>query len=315
MPGAPSQRRLIIGAAVGYGWASIAPFVLSLRASGYAGDVCLLVGKLSAGDQSHLSQNNICTIRASALSPRAHPRLLNVLFNRRFKKLYRTVPDWIDQLPIPKNAKLRLGFSYGTRLSHILCARFLHSFRLLRSPAAAQYDEIFLSDVRDVVFQADPFPYPINAPQCFALEDPSVTLGSEPHNRRWLGDIYGYGESNRLYNRPISCAGTTYGTRAGILEYLDAMTSSIIRTLHSVAGRPGYDQGLHNHLIATGQFPHARLVPNGEGPVLTIQEMDPARIQLHTDGVRDQAGRLIPVLHQYDRNQLLRDHFLRRFGS
>ena len=57
------------------------------------------------------------------------------------------------------------------------------------------------------------------------------------------------------------------------------------------------DQGVHNYVIHKGLVPRARLVANGEGPVLTaglMEEDDAVRL------FRERAGS-IRVVHQYDR--------------
>jgi hypothetical protein len=61
-----------------------------------------------------------------------------------------------------------------------------------------------------------------------------------------------------------------------------------------------HDQGVHNTLILNGLMPDAKLIPNGQGRVLTMGGMTPPSPE--ADGrLRLPDGRLPAVLHQYDR--------------
>lgn len=85
--------------------------------------------------------------------------------------------ELLDPLP-----QLELGF-------HPFIARFF-MFRSLLGLRSGAYDQVMLTDVRDVLFQSDPFAVPRRKPVTLALEHQSIV--SEPnYNARWLREVYG----------------------------------------------------------------------------------------------------------------------------
>lgn len=167
---------------------------------------------------------------------------------------------------------------------------------------ARSCSRILLSDVRDVVFQRDPFDFPWPDGLNAVLEDRRATVGSCPFNSRWVREHLGADALAAMADKPVSCSGTTVGDRAAVLHYLDAMT----RLLHPPAtgkGMAGYDQGVHNHLLHSGQVT-ASLHDNA-GPILTLAQTqgEPA-----VDGqgrILNEAGVPALAVHQYDRKPAL----------
>ena len=87
------------------------------------------------------------------------------------------------------------------------------------------YDNVMLSDLRDVVFQSDPFGRPLPADIVFARE--RRRIAEERINRNWIADVYGDAAADNLRDFEVSCSGTTFGTAAGMLRYLVAMTTEL----------------------------------------------------------------------------------------
>ena len=165
----------------------------------------------------------------------------------------------------------------------------------------AAYERVFLTDVGDVLFQDDPFARAPAGDLVVAMEDPAATIGGCPANSLWIRTRYGDGTLAQLAGRPISCSGTTLGTRRAIVEYLDQLLAQAHpRHLRDLPKEiRGLDQGMHNALLHTGRLPRA--VPSANGDfVLTIGHMPDASIALRDDGV-GLAGRerLPAVVHQY----------------
>jgi len=68
------------------------------------------------------------------------------------------------------------------------------------------------------------------------------------------------------------CSGTTIGTRAAMLKYLEAMYGEMkvwINDRKCHYGINGDDQSIHNYLFYTGQLPFAQSIPNRVGIVNT----------------------------------------------
>ena len=152
-----------------------------------------------------------------------------------------------------------------------------------------------LVDVRDVIFQDQPFTLLPAAPLVAFLEDEKI--GDCGFNTHWIETFYGPGRAAELASRTISCSGTTGGTRAGLLRYLGLMCRDI------AAAAPkrliGGDQAVHNHLL-NGEMPDAVLVPNRTGTVQSLHHQK--------ELIFDSLGRLLnidrrvcPVVHQIDR--------------
>lgn len=295
-----SPRQLVLATAVGYGWPQVAPFILSLRRTGYAGDILLLVGPLSREDRRQLLAHRVTLRRVQPIF-RALPAVLRKkLASRKLRRLHALLPWLQTHAPLPADwARLAAGWA-GHHFQHIAVARFSHYYAFLRRHAR-NYDRVMTTDVRDVVFQADPFSWPSTAPLEFFLEHRASVLGREWFNSNWIREAYGEKILARLADHRISCSGITYGTTKSMLEYLGRMTDELVRTLPTFAGVFG-DQGPHNYLIWTGAFPTGRVIENFEGPVFTGHNVPEEELQFAASGhLLDRQGRVIPVLHQFDR--------------
>jgi hypothetical protein len=185
-------------------------------------------------------------------------------------------------------------------------ARHLRYYEYLVSLPAG-VEAVMLTDTRDVVFQRDPFDFDIDGRlNCF-LEDLRFTLGSEPVNSGWVVSAFGEGGLERIADRPISCAGVTVGPVDAVVSYLETMVEWLTRVLPNPWH--GSDQAVHNYVIHTNVVSNVRLVPNGQGPVLTMGLMP----QDITDNALVGADGLpINVLHQYDRHPSIEELLLDR---
>jgi hypothetical protein len=80
------------------------------------------------------------------------------------------------------------------------------------------------------------------------------------------------------------------------------MVRELLRVLPRTAGTAFIDQAVHNHLLWTAAFKDVATIENGAGPVFTMHGVLPAGIRSTSDGhLADGEGRIIPVLHQFDR--------------
>lgn len=165
-----------------------------------------------------------------------------------------------------------------------------------------EYANVMISDLRDVLFQADPFARPLPADLVFAQE--RITLGDCPVNRSWLIQAYGEAMADNLRHCMVSCSGTTFGTARGMQQYLTAM-------IHEMAGRPipilgGMDQGVHNYVTRMRPMQNA-FCDAGDTIVSTMNYMPDEAMSIDQRGVLID-GRLVPVIHQWDRKEKLRQY-------
>ncbi|MBN2312203.1 MAG: hypothetical protein JXR94_24705 [Candidatus Hydrogenedentes bacterium] len=197
-------------------------------------------------------------------------------------------------------------------------SRYLVYRRFLES-LGDSVTNVMLTDVRDVLFQRDPFDFARDDALCCFLEDPSVTLKSCPHNAIWFLNAYGSEALTELGDHRVSCSGTTIGPAWRIREYTARITGELLAMSRRKPGitqaLAGVDQAAHNYLIRTGQLEGVRLFENGSGPVLTLGHVEPEAIRFTEDGyVADAAGGAVNVLHQYDRHPELARRLVDRFG-
>jgi hypothetical protein len=177
--------------------------------------------------------------------------------------------------------------------SNIKFQRYFAYREILR--ARPDISRAMLVDVRDVFFQGDPFLLLSEGSLVAFLED--ETIGNCVFNTQWLETIYGHDRTVELASHTISCSGTTGGTRAGLLHYLDLMCREI--TAAAPKQMLSGDQGIHNHLLYS-ELPEAVLVPNRTGAVQTLHHQkeftfDSSGQLLNID------RRICPVVHQVDR--------------
>ena len=77
-----------------------------------------------------------------------------------------------------------------------------------------RFERVLLSDVRDVIFQLNPFDYTWPDGINCTLEDRRVTIGKCPYNSHWIREHLGQKALAEIENKPISCSGTTVADRS-----------------------------------------------------------------------------------------------------
>lgn len=158
---------------------------------------------------------------------------------------------------------------------------------------------VLLTDVRDVVFQRDPFGFPWPAGLNAVLEDRRMTIGDCPHMERWVRGHLGPGVFEALRSRPISCSGTLLGEAAEVLAHLERLCDRLLPFTPG-PGMAGYDQGVHNLLLQLDPPPRLTFHDNA-GPVLTLGYMEgEPRLDAAGDAL-NAAGVPAVMVHQYDR--------------
>lgn len=267
------SRTLVMGLAAHYGATELAPFVLSLRQSGYTGDIALLTYGCSAETAEFLRAHRVRMIPFTGLA--AMPMSMNSA--RMFRYL-----DWFIEL-------------------------------FLNAPAEIDYGRILLTDIRDVVFQGDPFARAPVGRVLFFLES-NRTIGECAINGDWMTRAYGPAVARELSDQPVSCAGTVMGTPDGLLEYLAHMVRDIIAVppQHRFSG---VDQAIHNVILARRLVEGSVAVENG-GTVMTVPTAESTGLHLLDDGlIANPDGSISAVVHQYDRDAHIRSAIERRYSA
>lgn len=289
---------LILSAADGYEWEDLRPFVESLRATGYDGEVHF-VGRLSAETVSALAAAGVGVTRPRWLRFKVrgktwhpyNPRTTRLRW--RSQPLYRHVVRALSLLaPDRKRAQQRLT----GLISNIEVARHFWYHDYL-APRQELYRNVMLTDVRDVLFLGDPFDFDIGETAHFFLEEEGRTLGSQVNNTGWIVGAYGQSGLDELRHRPISCAGVTIGSAPAIVGYLETMIAELMKLSRQFHGM---DQGVHNYVVHHGLAPGA-VTGNSEGPVLTVGIMEEAAAV----ALLSSRAEMVKVVHQYDRHPAL----------
>ena len=158
-----------------------------------------------------------------------------------------------------------------------------------------------LADVRDVIFQSDPFALLGPGEDCVFFEE-SREVGSCAINRGWIDRMFGPDAWRAFGEQKIICAGTILGTRNGLLRFLDAFVDGVMRARRFDPDfHGGFDQGIVNFVVRSGAVSDSSLRRNGEGIWTGRTDGDVARI----DGqgrvvLRDSSP--VAVVHQFDRD-------------
>jgi hypothetical protein len=294
-------RNVIMGFATHLPAEHFVPFVQSARHACFDGRICIFTAQMTERDKSELARAGCEVLDVEPLHPPvASDALVSALRRLKHTRGLRKHYPRIYALAMrlfryrPGSAALR---DAEFRLQGAQALRYEHYHRFLE--ANPDIEQVLISDVRDVVFQASPFDPPIDGLEVF-LEPPHMLMRRPGFNSTWYTTLYGDVELARFGNRIVSCSGVTAGTRAAMMAYTAAM-------IEAVAGMQlplgPHDQAIHNRLLHLDAVPH-RAFQNGTGRVLTMGEMK--RLDFDDEGFVVQAdGRRPPVLHQYDRHVAL----------
>ncbi len=201
---------------------------------------------------------------------------------------------WFFSSAAPRFAKMRLAhavFHLNYR-RHILYLEFLEK-------RAADFDRILLADCKDVFFQADPFAWNWTAGVHFCLEEAHHRMGDDPVHREWISRLFGPSVIESHAQRVPACAGTTFGDMAGMRQYLELMVTTTMQTLEYGKLACG-DQVVHNYILIQKLMSNITVHENRRGPVLTMAVMKEADLKMDAQGVLNDDGVLVPVLHQYN---------------
>ena len=312
------ERTIVMGSAVGLATEQILPFLISVRNCGYRGDVALFVNRRVARG-----------LRRQALSARVRlvPVATVVPFN--FARIRQNKLAWSTWIAVHTvgwavlRALGRLPSVFAARgrlqrlLARLICtpmeARFLHFREFLESEP---YDRVLLTDVRDVLFQSDPFSQLPTAGLAVSIETRSYTIATERHNRDWMRDAYGMPVLDRIGGNPPSCVGVTYGGGEAISSYLDRMVDEILHLRGRVARQGGADTAIHNFLLWTNQLGTALLLETLGSAVATLNEVPEEDLELDPEGrLLNRDGSRPSVLHQYDRQPKVAPHLLQSLAS
>lgn len=259
---------LILGTVENYDFYQIEPFLVTLRQSGFAGHLCLFAGP-------GISRRTIDRIRRGGAEV--------IAYGPDFPFVGDPHPDSPKSLPNP---------IYIFNYRHFL----YYDYLLKRGDAFAN---VLITDVKDVVFQDDPFARPVEDRIHVAMESRAIPIGDCYWTSSWILAGYESEALERVKDKEISCAGTTLAPVPLMKRYLQLMLAEIEAMKDAFACA---DQAAHNLLLHAGKLEPTRRLYNFEGPVLTVgteadYQLDAQRRLVNRD------GSVIAIVHQYDRHR------------
>jgi len=182
-------------------------------------------------------------------------------------------------------------------------------FKYLEFLHKNEYSKVFLTDVRDVVFQKNPFDeLPNDNFLFFFEEDRSEVIGNNTYTDYWITQSFGETVLSELNGNPIICSGTTFGSYKNILFYLIKMNNllNVIKIQKPETYKIiGLDQGVHNYIAYKENelFNGFKIKENGDivATVGITSENNPNDITIKDD-VLYLKDYYPAIVHQYDRN-------------
>jgi hypothetical protein len=266
-PDRAGPQDLILGTVEYYDFYEFRRFLMTLRQTSFRGHVCLFVGP-------GISRRTIKKIRQYDVEI--------VRYRGAFPFVADPHPEAPRSLPEPIYVfNYRHFFYYDYLLKH-----------------GRKFRNVLITDVKDVVFQRDPFGLPISDRIHVAMENPDIPVGACPWTSQWILAGYPPTVLEALRNADLSCAGTTIAPVPQMMRYLELMLAEIavMKDAHECA-----DQAAHNLLLHEGKLDRVERLRNFEGPILTVGT-EPTYELNKNDELINRDGSVIAVVHQYDRH-------------
>ena len=176
-----------------------------------------------------------------------------------------------------------------------MCADFLEQ-------CGASYEQVFITDTRDVIFQSDIFK-PFKNFQSwlgYATEADDIrgTKTGDKVNYEWLESCFGKDAANSLLDKKIICCGTVIGTIAEMKIFCRIMWEALKgETIF------GHEQATMNYLVYKNLLPIENLLEiDVDGEIFTMALAD--EFSVHGENIL-RGGKIPAVVHQYDRHKEL----------
>ncbi len=165
----------------------------------------------------------------------------------------------------------------------------------------ATYEQIFVTDTRDVIFQGNVFAAFAGNSNWLGYATYAADIGGNvPEstvNYKWLAGCFGKTEADKLAGRQIICCGTVIGSVDAMKIFCRVMWTNLkARTVW------GDEQALRNYLVYNGLLPIANLIETDvhSGEIYTNSLIKDNKIR--DDKILRGDGGVPAVVHQYDRH-------------
>lgn len=181
---------------------------------------------------------------------------------------------------------------------------------------------MMVADVRDTLFQADPFAYCNNKTNNNSSCDNRIISGQEASNTiesciwnsKWISKCFSHSLYQSIKGSSISCSGFSIGSGSKVLEYINLMSDILLGKTSLSKKYPfceenGVDQGIHNVILSLGLIDNFDSIEESrfDGNFAPVVHLQSSLISSDLDKtlgkvteIRNSHG-LPPVVHQYDR--------------
>jgi hypothetical protein len=273
------RRPIVLGIVRSYKVAALAPFVMSLRRSGYTGDIGFFVDDLPQETLEFFYQQGVTL---QPLPPRSY------IQSRRH--LIRAVANMA-----PAKFRRRAQIELSRYYLHLIDARWPCYHEFLQRTRGL-YSHVMFCDIKDVVFQRNPFLFDWKAPICSFLTPPGVTIGTEEKTFGWIKTGFGESVARGMGDKRVIGCGVTFAESEAALRYVELMCENFIR----INARGLVDQGVHNYLLYHDLKKLAHIYEYDETPVLHLGLMAKDKLKVNNDGlVLNGSGNVVNTVHQY----------------
>ncbi|HEX8470452.1 MAG TPA: hypothetical protein VF633_05020 [Brevundimonas sp.] len=193
---------------------------------------------------------------------------------------------------------------------HAVMARFAAFDRLLGQWPEAK--SVLITDVRDVIFQAEPFsPVPERLETYVEFED--GVLRDHDFNMKYLRAVGGDDLAEAVADKPCVCVGTVMGPRYAMIRFCRTVMMLAAIPRSELGGAFGADQAACNLAIHMGLV-EADIRPN-YGRVATLGLTKPESLGWSDGRVINPDGGWSAIVHQHDRHPTLATAVHARWGG
>lgn len=158
------------------------------------------------------------------------------------------------------------------------------------------YDNVIISDVRDVVVQSNPFDHLSGSKLDLAAENKTI-VECPSWNSKWIREMYGEEVFQRIKNKTIVNGGVFGGKTQAILDLFEMLYKEYQRF-----GDLFTDQGSLNYFYSTGILDDVTAHKTGSNLFATIGfSLGPCSV--NDEGILVCEDGVVPaMIHQYDRH-------------
>lgn len=182
---------------------------------------------------------------------------------------------------------------------------FARWFAYKRVLGLGRWDKVMLCDTKDVVFQA-PFFDRLPDDSVSLFED-GETFAPDAWNTRWYRQAFGARALTELEGQHPICIGTLGGPRQAVLAIVTELCGEIARHPFGAVEQARFNRMLIRNAFET---PVTRW-PNYELVATLVGELN---VTLPDDRICAADGRILPVVHMYDRFEAPLAAVRRRYG-